>query len=221
MTSEQIINQVKDYQMQGLRVFATSSFQTHSIVMLHLISRADTNIPIYFLNTGYLFPETHTYKDQITQLLGLQIISLRSATPISQQKDALGHLLFNSDPDYCCFLNKIQPLESILASHDIWINGIRGDQNENRKNLNREEKSLFGTTRFHPLIEWDARMIEQYIKEHKLPRHPLEDKGYLSVGCEPCTRKIDLQLMADPRLARWFGMSKTECGLHTDLIENK
>lgn len=219
MTEQQIINKINNYQRMGLRIFATSSFQTHSIVMLHIISRADDSIPVYFLNTGYLFPETHVYKDEIADLLGLHVIGLRSATPISQQKDSNGHLLFNSDPDYCCFLNKIQPLEPILASHDVWINGIRGDQNENRKQLKEEERSSFDTIRFHPMIDWDARMIASYISKHNLPRHPLENKGFLSLGCEPCTRKIDLDLVADPRLSRWFGMSKTECGLHTDLIQ--
>ncbi len=219
------------YNREGLKMFASSSFQTHSLVMLHLLTeymRLTSNpspkergfqIPVYFLNTGYLFPETLTFRDRIAAEWNLKIISLHSPTPKNQQKDSLGKLLFTSDPDYCCYLNKIQPMEPVLAAHDVWINGVRADQTETRKQMQEEETYAGGGIRFHPMLQWTNKMIEQYIAEHKIQRHPLDNKGYQSIGCEPCTRKIDLELMADPRLSRWFGLNKTECGLHTDLIE--
>lgn len=216
MNFEAIKSKIEDYNQRGLKMFTTSSFQTHSIVLLHILSRIDKTIPIYFINTGYHFPETVSFKDQIAELLKLNMKEVTSFTPRHMQKDARGKLLFTSDPDFCCYLNKVQPLEPILAEHDIWINGVRADQSSVRKSFKEEEKAPHDVIRFHPMLDWNTKMIEMYIKEHKLPRHPLEEKGYFSIGCEPCTRKFDLEWNA--REGRWFGLNKTECGLNTDLV---
>ena len=145
------------------------------------------------------------------------MIGLESAVPKSQQKDENGELLFTSDPDYCCYLNKTQPLEPILASFDVWINGIRADQNANRADMKVEEKTPQGALRYHPILDWTSKDIYEYRKAHDLPPHPKEKEGYLSIGCEPCTRKM--LNGDDERTSRWFGMNKVECGLHTDLIQ--
>jgi phosphoadenosine phosphosulfate reductase len=213
---ENIQRQIQAYQSAGKKLFATSSFQTHSIPLLHIISEIDKTIPVYYLNTGYLFPETIAFKDQLAKTLGLSFIALESSIPKSQQRDENGQLFFTSDPDYCCFLNKTRPMEPILVSHDVWINGIRADQNANRAGMKVEEKTPQGALRYHPMLHWTAKDIFEYRKEHSLPSHPMEEKGYLSIGCEPCTRK---HLEGDERTARWFGMNKVECGLHTDLIQ--
>jgi phosphoadenosine phosphosulfate reductase len=219
MEVTQIRHQITKYQAEGLRLFSTSSFQTHSIVLLHIISQIDRNIPVYFINTGYHFPETLEYRDQIADLFGLNLKDVLSSMPRHLQKDAQGRLLFTSDPDFCCYLNKVQPLDAVLADHDIWINGVRADQSVVRKAMQTEEKAPHHTRRFHPMLDWNTRMIEQYIKEYQLPRHPLESQGYFSLGCEPCTRKFDLN--ASERESRWFGLKKVECGLHTELISKK
>ena len=216
MNVEAIEQKIKDYQKQSLKVFTTSSFQTHSIVLLHILSRIDPTIPVYFINTGYHFPETIQFRDQVADLLKLNLKDVYSFTPRHMQKDAQGKLLFTSDPDFCCYLNKVQPLEPILAEHDVWINGVRADQSNVRKSFKEEEKAPHGVIRLHPMLDWNTRSIEKYIKEHQLPRHPLEEKGYFSIGCEPCTRKFDLEWNA--REGRWFGLKKTECGLNTDLV---
>jgi len=213
---EAIKYKITEYNQKYQKMFTTSSFQTHSIVLLHMLSRIDNSIPVYFINTGYHFPETVAFKDQIADLLKLNMKEVSSFTPRHMQKDARGNLLFTSDPDFCCYLNKVQPLEPILAEHDIWINGVRADQSAVRKNFKEEEKAPHDVIRFHPMLDWNTKMIEGYIKEHKLPRHPLEEKGYFSIGCEPCTRKFDLEWSA--REGRWFGLNKTECGLNTDLV---
>ncbi|MAC94846.1 MAG: phosphoadenylyl-sulfate reductase [Flavobacteriales bacterium] len=213
----EIRQQIKLYQKEGKRIFATSSFQSHSIPLLHIISEIDHRIPIYYLNTGYLFPETLAFKDELAERLNLNMIGLESAVPKSQQKDENGELLFTSDPDYCCYLNKTQPLEPILASFDVWINGIRADQNANRADMKVEEKTPQGALRYHPILDWTSKDIYEYRKAHDLPPHPKEKEGYLSIGCEPCTRKM--LNGDDERTSRWFGMNKVECGLHTDLIQ--
>ena len=217
MTTEEIKERIRLYKADGKKMFTTSSFQTHSIVLLHIISEIDNSIPVYFLNTGYLFAETLRFRDQIRDRLGLNVIDLQSVIPKSMQKDQDGKLFFVSDPDHCCSINKTQPLENVLASHDIWINGVRADQSAARKAMKVEQAAPFDVTRFHPMLDWNAKSIYEYRKRHDLPAHPMESKGYFSVGCEPCTRKIDPAMQE--REARWYGMNKTECGLHTELIK--
>jgi phosphoadenosine phosphosulfate reductase len=212
-----IQEKIKGYKEAGKTLFTTSSFQTHSIVLLHIISRIDKNIPVYFINTGYHFPETIAYRDLITDLLGINMIDLKSTTPKSLQKDSDNRMFFTSDPDFCCFLNKIQPMESIMRSHDVWINGIRGDQSAVRKAMKVEQPAPHNVLRFHPMLDWTPKMIFDYLKEFNLPKHPLDAQGYSSIGCEPCTRKMDPEMME--REARWYGLNKVECGLHTELAK--
>lgn len=205
-----------EYRSQGLRIFASSSFQTHSIPMLHLISEIDRDIPIVFLQTGFHFPETLAFRDQIIEQLGLKVIHVESAIPKLAQRDAAGRFHYASDPEYCCYLNKTKPMEPILGQYDIWITGVRRDQNSNRKQFQLEAPGPFDTLRFHPMLDWTNKMIHQYRRLHQLPPHPLEAKGYLSIGCAPCTQKFNMG-GADDRGGRWAGLKKTECGLHTDL----
>lgn len=203
---------------EGKRLFATSSLQTHSIPLVHIIARSELDIPIYCLNTGFLFPETLAFKDEVSEALGIEIRSISSSAPKHLQRDAKGNFYFTSNPDYCCRLNKVEPTARLLEKYDVWVNGVRADQNLNRRNMKTFQPAGNGALRYHPVLDWSSKEIFDYIKAHKLPRHPLDVQGYASVGCEPCTRKSVLE---DPRAARWFGMSKTECGLHTDLIEKE
>lgn len=217
MQKQQILSSLRHYADDEKKLFTSSSFQTHSMVLLHILSESPLSIPVYFINTGYHFPETISYKEQMTEQLGLQVIDLHSQTPKNMQKDAVGRLLFTSDPDYCCYLNKTQPMDKILQTHDIWINGVRSDQNQFRNALNVEESAPHGSRRFHPMLDWSAKDIFAYIKEYNISRHPLDKQGYFSIGCEPCTRKRHPDI--GEREARWYGLNKTECGLQTDLIQ--
>jgi len=216
MNFNEIRAQIERYKSQGKSLFTTSSFQSHSLVLAHMLSRIDKSIPVYFINTGYHFPETVQFRDYITELFGLNTIDLRSDVPKFMQRDGEGRLLFTSDPDYCCHLNKTQPMDAILRSHDIWINGVRADQSAVRAAMKLEQPAPHGVIRFHPMLDWNSKMIWQYQKEFNLPKHPLEEKGYLSIGCEPCTRKFDPEMQE--RESRWFGMNKVECGLNTELV---
>ncbi len=213
-----IVQKIKGYQKTGKRLFATSSFQTHSVVLLHIISRIDPAIPVYFINTGYHFAETIRFRDEVTRLLGLNMINLNPYVPKVMQRNAQGNLLFTNDPDYCCYLNKVQPVEALFSFYDIWINGVRADQNQFRKQMAEEMPARDDTLRYHPLLNWDQQSIEQYISRYNLPVHPLEERGYKSIGCEPCTRPARKD---DQRAGRWNGMKKTECGLHNELINKK
>lgn len=216
MTPEEIKIQIEKYKNEGKKLFTTSSFQSHSIVLLHILSQIDNTIPVYFINTGFLFPETIVYRDQIVKLLGLNLVNVYSTTPKSLQKDLEGKFLFTSDPDYCCHINKVEPLEPIMAEYDVWINGVRADQSAVRKSFKVEEKAPHGVTRFHPMLDWNNMQIQRYLSQNHIPRHPLEEQGYFSIGCEPCTRKFSLDL--SEREVRWYGLNKTECGLNTELV---
>ncbi len=210
-----IQQKIEGYRLQGKSIFSTCSFQTHSVVLVHVLRRIDKSIPIYFINTGFHFAETILYKDRVADAFGIRIHDLFSNVPKNMQKNASGNLLFTFDPDYCCYLNKVQPVENLLERYDVWISGGRADQNSNRRNLKEEQKTNHHTIRYHPLLGWTQSDIRNYIAAYNLPEHPLDARGYTSIGCEPCTRPAGAK---GPREGRWFGMTKTECGLHTDLM---
>lgn len=215
MDVAEIHEQLRKYKEKGLRLFTTSSFQSHSLVLLHILSRFDKSIPVYFLDTGFHFPETLSFRDEVAASFGLNIINLRSDVPKSAQRNEAGQFLYASDPDYCCFINKVKLMEAALVNNDVWINGVRADQNQNRAQMQVEQRGQMGILRFHPILDWNSKRIYAYIREHALPQHPLEKLGYLSIGCEPCTRKFDPEAGSD-RNGRLFGMNKTECGLHLE-----
>ena len=135
------------------------------------------------------------------------------------QKDLIGKLLYTSDPDHCCSINKTQPLETVLTAYDVWMSRIRSDQNATRNAMKLEQFAPHDTIRFHPMHDWDRIKYLTTLKNIISPRHPLEECGYVSIGCKPCTRKIDLEMQV--REARRFGLNKVEFGLHTDLINKE
>lgn len=210
-----IIKRIHAYLDAGKKVFTSSSFQSQSLPLLHIISRVDRNIPVYYTNTGFLYPQTARFADQLKQDLGLNVIALRPGAPKIKQLDTAGRFLCASDPDHCCYLNKVQPLEPVLREHDVWINGVRADQSSVRAAMAEEEPATQNCLRYHPMLNWDSKMVCYYRKYHKLPEHPLEAQGYQSIGCEPCTTKAG---EGNERNSRWFGMNKTECGLNTTLL---
>ncbi len=215
MTLREIHLQLRHYHDAGKKIFVTSSFQTHSIPLLHILSQSGVPVDVLFINTGFHFPETLAFRDEVVELLKLKLINVRPLLSKAEQKNSEGQFYFVSDPDYCCYLNKTQAMEPWLMRYDVWVNGVRADQSDVRRNMKVEEKAPFGTLRFHPLLDWSVRDVYRYKREHKLPGHPLDRQGYLSIGCAPCTRRMDPD---DVRSGRWYGLKKTECGLHTDLI---
>jgi phosphoadenosine phosphosulfate reductase len=215
MTLAEIKHQLEMYHDEGKQLFVTSSFQTQSIPLLHIISSTGIPVDVLFINTGFHFPETITFRNKIVEEFGLNLIDVRPEITKIHQRDSAGQFYFVSDPDYCCYINKTQPLERYLLLYDVWISGIRADQNGIRKKMTTFESAPSDTIRFHPILDWSGQQIIEYRKEHHLPEHPLDMKCYKSIGCAPCTRKYDHN---DERKSRWYGMNKTECGLHTDLI---
>jgi phosphoadenosine phosphosulfate reductase len=193
------------------RVAAVSSFGAESAVLLHLIAQVDRDIPVIFLNTQKIFGETLAYRDQLSEMLGLTDLQVFRPDPrLLAAKDATG-LRWNYDPDGCCDLRKVEPLRRALAPFDSWISGRKGFQAGTRIAMPRFEEDE-GRLKINPLADWDKARLEAYFAEHKLPRHPLEAQGYPSIGCAPCTSKV--QPGEDPRAGRWRGWDKVECGIH-------
>jgi phosphoadenosine phosphosulfate reductase len=155
----QVQRHLDGYRSRGLTLFATSSFQTNSVVLLHMLSQVAHDVPIYFLNTGYHFPETLTFRDELARRFRLNVISLVSPVSRLQQRDQRGRLLFASDPDRCCELNKVQPLESVLMTKDKWINGVRASQSPARRAMRVEEPTHHGVLRYHPLLSRKSQMM--------------------------------------------------------------
>jgi phosphoadenosine phosphosulfate reductase len=196
-------------------VWLSSSFQTQSVPLLHLVGQLDIPIKVVFIDTGFLFPETYAFKRQLEDLFNLDVLTVKSAISYYEQRLDDGLFLYSNDVDRCCHINKVKPLEGVINPGDVWVSGVRRDQTALRKEMKTREVDKRGVMRLHPMLDWNARDIYQYIKEHKLPKHPLEEKGYISIGCVPCTHKYDQQ---GARGGRWVGSKKTECGLH---IENR
>lgn len=190
---------------EDLARFATSSFQTQSLPMLHLLSEHAPEIPVVFLDTGYHFEETIKFRDEVSALLNLKLIVLRGYEAPS---DNPLHVVSTTS---CCARNKVEPLEPLLRTHDIWITGVRSDQTDVRAQFSERSVGPHNTTRWHPMLNWTAQDITHYRTMHDLPAHPLDALGYKSIGCAPCT---DVPSETDERSGRWAGLEKTECGLH-------
>lgn len=203
---------LKSLEAEGKKICITSSFQTHSLPLLHICKGAIPNIPVLFIDTGFHFPETYSFRDQIVKEWGLNLVNLKSKVSRQQQRDAQGRFLYTSNPEYCCHINKVEPLDEEITKYDIWIAGLRRDQTSFRKKLSEFQEQENGVTKYHPILEWNSKMIYEYREIYNLPRHPLEEKGYLSIGCLPCTSSAT---EAGERGGRWLGSNKTECGLHT------
>ena len=200
------------------RLAVTSSFQTQSVALLHLISQTRPDLPVIFLDTGYHFPETLAYRDQLVAQFGLTLHVIRPATSPADVVRQHGDALYRHDPEMCCYLNKVEPMQRALRDLDAWITGIRRDQTDNRAQAQTVEALPDGRVKINPLLAWTRQDLWTYISRHDLPAHPLFSQGYLSVGCAPCTAPVAPG--SDERSGRWAGTGKTECGLHTDALNH-
>ncbi|MBN1877594.1 MAG: phosphoadenylyl-sulfate reductase [Anaerolineae bacterium] len=200
-------------------IATSSSFQTQSIPLLHLISQVCPQMPVIFIDTGFHFPETLTYRDELQARLKLNIVVIHPAITQGELLQRYGEALYRRDPDLCCYLNKVEPMQRALVGRRAWISGVRRDQTENRRTMDVLMQQPSGLLKIHPMLNWTQHDIETYRQQHDLPAHPLYEKGYLSIGCLPCTRPVFLSL--DPRAGRWAESEKRECGLHLDWNKEK
>ncbi len=193
----------QDFEMKDLML--TSSFAATSAFLLKVFSDVNNKQPVYFIDTGYHFKETLTYKEYLTQLYELNVQSIRA--PEEKHKDTSDTSMWTKDPNKCCHINKVEPLDIIKKDYKIWISGLMKWQSDYRESLNFFEQRN-GITKFYPLLDIGYLERDQFIKDHHLPFHPLKSKGYSSIGCRHCT------VPGDDRSGRWNNSPKTECGLH-------
>lgn len=192
-------------------IVLSSSFQTQSVPLLHLVSRICPQVPILFLDTGFHFQETLDFRDSLSTSLGLSVKNL-GLLGGEERKQSLGPELYRKNPGMCCYLNKVEPLKRELLDYHAWVTGIRRDQTNQRREtqiLSRDENGLL---KICPMAKWESRSVERYREHFQLPGHPLETKGYRSIGCQPCTKPTTGG--QDPRAGRWSESEKTECGIH-------
>jgi phosphoadenosine phosphosulfate reductase len=192
----------------------TSSFQTECVALVHLLVMQRPDIPVLFLDTGYHFAETYVYRDQISAKLKLNLVNLQAAQTVAQQESQFG-LLYETDPGRCCGFRKVDPLFTAVGGYDVWFTGLRRDQSPTRANLKFSDEFQLPSgkklLKVSPLADWSTQDVWDYLKLHELPVLPLYDRGYTSIGCEPCT---SLPFDPDnPRSGRWSGQ-KLECGIH-------
>jgi phosphoadenosine phosphosulfate reductase len=189
----------------GERMCLTCSWQRQSSVLVHMLSELGLEVPIVELDTLVLFPETYETRQRLVQRYGLELRSFRPLDPPDK--------LWETDPDRCCQIRKVEPLERALAGYDAWITGIRREQSTTRANAQRIEWSeRFGVWKVQPIVDWDAKRVQAYIHVNEIPSNPLHDAGYPSIGCIPCTRPAGAD--EAERTGRWSGSDKLECGIH-------
>ncbi len=208
--SDRILAEAIELAFKG-RIAIVSSFGAEAAVLLHLVAQVDKSTPILFLDTGKHFLETLTYRDILIDRFGFtDARSLEPSAADLAREDPAGDL-WSKQPDRCCHLRKVIPLDNALRDFDAWITGRKRYQTSQRAALPVAEVSD-GRIKINPLANWTEAEINQAFKDFRLPRHPLFDDGFASIGCAPCTRRI-LE-GEDSRAGRWSGSEKTECGIH-------
>ena len=193
-------------------IILTCSFQHEGVVIAHMLQSINPEVPVVFINTRFHFKETLEYRDAIVNRFGLNLREIGPKLTWEDFKSRYGSDLYDRDPDLCCKINKVDPLLEALKGVRAWVNGRRRDQSVTRAEINHFD--LQGRiVKINPLARWTSRDTFRYMDEHDIPLNPLFEKGYTSIGCEPCT---SLPLSDDDeRSGRWSGSGKRECGIHT------
>lgn len=194
------------------RIVVSSSFGAESAVLLHLVSRVYRAVPVIFLETGMHFPETIEYRDHLVDVFGLREVRIIRPDQQEVKKIDPDGTLHQVDTDKCCNLRKVNPLSSALEQFDGWITGRKRYQSVERLDLPIFEEDKTGKVKVNPLANWSMSDVETYFNNFQLPKHPLVERGYASIGCAVCTTPTSKG--EDPRSGRWRDTDKTECGIH-------
>ena len=194
------------------RIGIVSSFGAESVILLHMIALIDPTTPVIFLNTGKLFGETLRYRDRLQALLGLTDIRAIGPHPDDLKKSDPKGNLWQRDTDGCCHIRKVLPQARAIEGFDALITGRKRFQTGARQEMDIIEQDSDGRFKVNPLANWQLNDLKAYIETHNLLRHPLVKDGYLSIGCMPCTARVEEG--GDYRSGRWAGSDKDECGIH-------
>ncbi len=202
----------------GERLCLTCSWQRQSSVLVHMVSELGLGVDVIELDTELLFRETYETRDRLVERYGVRLIR-PDVLSVSEQHRREGPNLWERDPDRCCHIRKVEPLERALAPYDAWITGIRREQSPSRSRARKVEWSeRYGVWKIQPLVDWDAKRVDAYVHVNEIPVNPLHDAGYRSIGCIPCTRPTAPG--EEERAGRWAGSDKLECGIHAPIVQN-
>ena len=205
----------------GPAVAMSTAFGPSGVVLVDMAQRVVPQLPVFTIDTGYLFSETLALKERIEARYDIQIESLRPRLSVPEQDSVCGPELYSRDPDRCCAMRKVEPLQRKLAGLDGWVAGLRRDQSDTRAGVRVVEgyRISGGKTiaKVNPLAAWTRKHVWDYIADNDLPYNSLMDQGYSSIGCWPCTQPAAPG--ADERAGRWAGTRKTECGMHVSLLD--
>lgn len=197
------------------RACFTCSFQAEDVIVLDLLRKQQPDIPVLFLETGYHFAETYEFRDRLTRDWKLNLVNVTPERSVAQQEEVFG-ILYRDEPTKCCQLRKVEPLQRALEPYEIWFTGLRREQSTTRKNLKKVElhrtPSGKTITKVSPLADWSWGQVWEYTAARQFAYLPQYDRGFLSIGCEPCTAIPEDP--NNPRAGRWGG-KKLECGIHT------
>jgi len=198
-----------------------TSFQGAGLVMIHHAVTAGLALPVFTLDTGLLFEESVQLKARLEVFFGIPLESVLPEISLEQQAAEFGPELWTKRPDTCCQLRKVEPLKERLKTLSVWITGVRQEQSSTRSGAGILERYLFDPLleqyilKLNPMTAWGRDAVWEYIHKHGIPYNPLNDRGYRSIGCQPCTRPAGED--GSERAGRWTGFDKTECGIHTFL----
>jgi phosphoadenosine phosphosulfate reductase len=195
----------------GRKLCITSSMT--DAVIIHLVSRQVPGIDVLFLDTGYHFPETIGTRDAVSAVYPVNVVNVTPPTTVAEQDAGLGPRLYSRNPDLCCYLRKVVPLEQSLSPYEAWITGVRRDETDARSDTSvvswDPQREM---VKVNPIVEWSQQDVDDYIEQNGVLVNPLVYDGYPSIGCRTCT--VQVADGADPRSGRWAGTAKTECGIH-------
>jgi phosphoadenosine phosphosulfate reductase len=199
----------------GEKLTLACSFGAEDVVLVDALQRipGGKKVDIFYLDTDLHFPETYETRDRLEERYGIRFKRVTPDLTLDEQQASYGPALWRQDPNRCCYLRKVQPLEKTLSEYDAWMTGIRREQSPTRRKAQIVEvDQRFLLTKVNPLVHWTSEDVWAYIRERDVPYNPLHDERYPSIGCAPCTRPVHEG--EDLRSGRWSGFQKTECGLH-------
>ena len=214
MSAQDILHHAITEAFDG-RICTVSSFGAESVILLHMISQVDPSVPVVFLNTGKLFGESLRYRDRLQERLGLTDIRSVAPHPADLLANDPKGGLWQRDLDGCCDIRKILPQARAVTGFDALITGRKKFQTDDRQTRDIVQRSEDGRFKVNPLANWQLDDLKTYIERHALPRHPLVKAGYLSIGCMPCTSKVEEG--GAYRSGRWADSDKDECGIHLNV----
>ncbi len=201
----------KALELFGARIALVSSFGAESSVLLHVVAEVSRDVPVVFIDTLRLFPETLAYRDTLVERLGLTDVRTVAPDPAALADKDRYKALWMTDADLCCQIRKTEPLARALTGFDAWFTGRKRFQAATRAAIQLFEQDG-KRVKVNPLASWSSAELKAYMAEHAMPTHPLVAQGYPSIGCQPCTSKV--KPGEDERAGRWRGLDKTECGIH-------